>query len=257
MHELLRARLGRGLPRPTLVRIWETSGGNAFFALELALALERRGFASAPTDPLPIPASLDELLRERLDGLSADALEVATVAAALAEPTVGLVGAALGGAADTGLPQALDAGVLEVDEDRLRFSHPLLGSAVSARETHTARRALHARLAEVAPTQEERARHLAIATVRPDREVAAIIEEAVHAARARGAPLAAAELADHAVRLTPARGPGRPAAAAARCRPQLLRRRRTSNGRPHSSTRLARTPRPAGSGPSSSSGCRG
>ena len=61
------------------------------------------------------------------------------------------------------------------------------GSAVSARETHTARRALHARLAEVAPTQEERARHLAIATVRPDREVATIIEEAVHAARARGA----------------------------------------------------------------------
>ena len=207
MHELLRARLGRGLPRPTLVRIWETSGGNAFVALELALALERRGFASAPTDPLPIPASLDELLRERLDGLSADALEVASVAAALAEPTVGLVGAALGGGADTGLPQALDAGVLEVDEDRLRFSHPLLASAVSARETHTARRALHARLAKVAPTREERARHLAIATVRPDREVAAIIEEAMSAARARGAPLAAAELADHAVRLTPREAP--------------------------------------------------
>ena len=203
LHELLRERLSAGLTRPTLVRVWETSAGNPFFALELARALERRGLAAAPSDPLPIPSSLDELLRERLDGLGSDALDVASVTAALSEPTTGLVGDALGDVADRGVPEALDAGILQLEDDRLRFSHPLLGSAVSARQTHVARRALHARLAEVAPTQEERARHLAIATARPDRAVATTIEDAAHAAHGRGAPLSAAELSDHAVRLTP------------------------------------------------------
>ena len=78
LDELLRERLGTGLPRPTLIRLFETSGGNPFFALELALALERRGFATAPNDPLPIPSRLDELLGERLDALDSHALEVAT-----------------------------------------------------------------------------------------------------------------------------------------------------------------------------------
>ena len=203
LHELLRERLGTGLSRPTLVRLFETSAGNPFFALELALALERRGFATAPNDPLPIPSSLDELLRERLGELGSNALEAATVTAALSEPTIGLLRAALGDVADTGLLEALDAHVLEVDDDRLRFSHPLLGSAISARQTQAARRALHARLAEIVTSQEERARHLAVATIHPDDEVAATIEAAARAAHARGAPLAAAELADESVRLTP------------------------------------------------------
>ena len=43
LYELLRTRAGTVLPRPTLLRVWEASGGNPFFALELASALERRG----------------------------------------------------------------------------------------------------------------------------------------------------------------------------------------------------------------------
>ena len=203
LHEALRARLGRSLPRPTLVRIWETSGGNPFFALELARALERRGFATTPGDPLPLPSSLDELLRERLDGLGRAALDVAAASAALTEPTTELLGAAFEETADAGLAEALDARILELDDDRVRFSHPLLASAVSARQTHAARRSLHARLAVIAPTGEERARHLALATLRPDPETAAIVEEAALSADARGAPFAAAELADESLRLTP------------------------------------------------------
>ncbi len=95
-QELLRARLDATFPRPTLVRLWETSGGNPFFALELARGLQRRGGRLIPGDPLPIPSTLEELLRERLDGLAPAALEVARVVAALAEPTTDLVDAALG-----------------------------------------------------------------------------------------------------------------------------------------------------------------
>jgi predicted ATPase len=68
-HELLRARLDVRFSRPTLIRLWETSRGNPFFALELAAALQRRGGALAPGEELPIPSDLDELLHARLTPL--------------------------------------------------------------------------------------------------------------------------------------------------------------------------------------------
>jgi DNA-binding CsgD family transcriptional regulator len=46
-------------------------------------------------------------------------------------------------------------------------------------------------------------RHLALATVHPSREVAAVVEEAAERAHARGAAPAAAELAELAIQLTP------------------------------------------------------
>ena len=204
LHELLRTRVGAVLPRPTLLRIWETSAGNPFFALELASALQRRGGRVDPGEELPIPSNLEELVHERVDRLGAPGLEVARVVAALADPTVRLVEAAAGRRAETGLGDAIEARILEVDGERLRFTHPLLRSAVWSRATPAQRRSLHARLAQVAPSTEERARHLALATVQPSREIAAVVEEAAESVHARGAAAAAAELAELAVRLTPA-----------------------------------------------------
>jgi DNA-binding CsgD family transcriptional regulator len=203
IYELFRVRLGVTFPRPILIRLWETSSGNPFFALELAAALRRLGVAPAPDEPLPIPATLDELLRERLAGLDAGALEAARVVAAAADPTTELVEAALGGSSDSWLAEALDARILELDDHRLRFTHPLLGSAVASRETPSRRRALHSRLAKVVPTAEERARHLALASSEPDDEIASILDAAATSARVRGAPGTAAELAEKALRLTP------------------------------------------------------
>jgi DNA-binding CsgD family transcriptional regulator len=206
-HELLRARLGATFPRPTLIRLWETSRGNPFFALELASALQRKGGTLAPGEELPIPSDLGELLHARINGLGAAALEVARAVAALADPTVTLVEAALGAHFDPGLAEALDARMLELDGQRLRFTHPLLSAAVAARQTPARRRSLHARLADVVPSAEERARHLALATDEPDPEVASILEEAAERAHARGAPAAAADLAEQALRLTPPSSP--------------------------------------------------
>jgi DNA-binding CsgD family transcriptional regulator len=207
MQELLRARLDATFPRPTLIKLWETSGGNAFFALELASALQRRGGTLAAGEELPIPSDLDELLHERLDGLSAAALEVARAVAAVADPTAPLVESAVGRRSDAGLAETLAARILELDGERLRFTHPLLGSAVAAGQTPSRRRSLHARLAEIVPTAEERARHLGLATAEPSREIASILEDAAQSAHARGAPATAAELAEEALRLTPATGP--------------------------------------------------
>jgi tetratricopeptide (TPR) repeat protein len=204
IHELLRIRLDATFARPTLIRIWETSRGNPFFALELAAALQRRGGKLAPGEELPIPSDLDELLRTRLRGLGASALDAARVVAALADPTVELAEAALGSRADPGLAEAIDAGILELDGKRLRLTHPLLAAAVVARQTPARRRALNARLAGVVPSFEERARHLALATAEPDADVASILEDAARAAQDRGAPTTAAELAEQSLRLTPA-----------------------------------------------------
>ena len=207
IHELLRARLDAAFPRPTLLRLWESSRGNPFFALELASALQRRGGTLAPGEELPIPSDLDELLHARLAGLSAPALEVTRLVAALADPTVTLVESAVRRRADADLAETLAARILELDGERLRFTHPLLGSAVAARQTPASRRSLHARLAKTVPTAEERARHLALATAEPDRHVASVLEEAARAAQVRGAPTAGADLAEQALRLTPASGP--------------------------------------------------
>jgi tetratricopeptide (TPR) repeat protein len=203
-HELLRSRLDATFPRPTLLRIWETSRGNPFFALELATALQRRNGTLALGEELPIPSTLDELLHARLDGVSPDALEVTWVVAALADPTATVVEAVCGGARlDAGLAEALEARILELEGDRLRFTHPLLGSAVAARQTPARRRSLHARLADAVPSAEERTRHLALATAGPEPRVASLLEEAARTAHIRGAPAAAADLAEQALRLTP------------------------------------------------------
>jgi DNA-binding CsgD family transcriptional regulator len=203
LHELLRARVEVALSRPTLLRIWETSGGNPFFALELAGAIQRRGGSVDLGEELPLPATLEELVHERVDRLGVAGLLVARIVAALADPTVASVASPAGRRAEAGLRDTLESHILEVDGERLRFTHPLLRSAIWSRATPAQRRSLHARLAEVAPSAEERARHLALAAVGPSREIAAVVEEAARNAQARGAPAAAAELAELALRLTP------------------------------------------------------
>jgi DNA-binding CsgD family transcriptional regulator len=205
-YELFRAR-GLTFPRPTLVQLWETARGNPFFALELAAALQRRGGALAPGEELPVPTDLDELLQARLATVGADARDVARVIAALAEPTVALVETALDGRSEPGLAEALDARIVELDGERIRFTHPLLAAAVTTRATPKSRRALHARLAEIAPSAEEQARHLALATFHADDAAAMTLEDAATAANARGAPAAAADLAEQALRLTPTASP--------------------------------------------------
>ena len=204
IHELLRVRLDATFARPTLLRIWETSRGNPFFALELAAALQRRGGMLAPGEQLPVPSDLGRLLQERLDDLSPAALEVARAVAALADPTMQLVEAAAGRRARAGTAETLTARILELDGERLRFTHPLLGAAVSGGQTPSRLRSLHARLAQLVPTAEEQARHLALATTEPTPEIAATLEEAARAASSRGAPTTAAALAEQALRLTPA-----------------------------------------------------
>ena len=102
------------------------------------------------------------------------------------------------------LAVAVDEGIVRLDGDRIRFAHPLLASLAYDRALPWDRRAAHARLAGLVTDLEERARHLSLAAGdEVHAGLAAQLEEAGRRAATRGAPAAAAELLELAVRHSP------------------------------------------------------
>jgi DNA-binding CsgD family transcriptional regulator len=203
LSRLVREWAGAQLPRSTLVRVHEVSGGNPFYARELSLALARHEGAISPRDPLPVPATLRGLLDDRLGALPESSLRALEVVAGLAEPSTDLVQRVTRRSAERALAPAVSAGIVSLGADHLRIRHPLLAEAILGRLAPPDRRRLHRRLAGVAPTEEERARQLALAASGPEEAVAQAIEDAGDGASRRGAARIAAELFDEAVRLTP------------------------------------------------------
>ena len=69
LFALLQARGGIRLPRPLLLRVHETAGGNPLYALELARALDRLEISPKAGSPLPVPVGLDALVDARVRDL--------------------------------------------------------------------------------------------------------------------------------------------------------------------------------------------
>jgi DNA-binding CsgD family transcriptional regulator len=203
VHSLLQARLGIVLPRPTLRALHETSGGNPFFALELARAFAERPAERVPGEAPRVPRTLQGLVGARVAALPDETRTVLLAAAALADPTLELIEAATGLDAARALEPAVTAEVVVVAASRVQFAHPLLAAAAYAAAGPAARRDVHAHLASRVRDAEQRARHLALAAQGPHAEVAETLDEAARLARARGAPSAAAEFLEEARALTP------------------------------------------------------
>jgi DNA-binding CsgD family transcriptional regulator len=195
VHAIFAAQLGCTLPRPLLVRVVAASGGNPFYAIEIARELVRLGEPTA-AEGLPIPANLQALVRSRLARLPAETREVLLTAACVGVPRAEFLGGALG--------PAEEAEIVRVGRDgRVEFGHPLFAAAIRESASTARRRAVHRRLAGIVGSLEERARHLALASDGPDAAVAGELDLAAARARARGAPEEAAELAEFAIRLAP------------------------------------------------------
>lgn len=197
LHRFLRDRLGAPFPRQTLLRIHERSGGNPFFALEIARALPAD---VEPLRPLPVPEALEDLVRARLEALPARTRKALAVAAAVGTASASLLEQA--GVSEDSLESAVTARIIERDGPLVRFTHPLLSSVLYGDLGHERRR-IHARIAEIVDDPIVRARHLALGTDAPDADVARVLDEAAALAQERGAGPVTSELAEQALRLTP------------------------------------------------------
>jgi DNA-binding CsgD family transcriptional regulator len=213
---MIRERVGLSLSVPEARRLADVSGGNPFFALEIAHAAAR-GDEGVTGQSLPIPKNLrEDLVMLHLGSLPAGSLDLLLVAAAAGRPTLDLLSAAADAERmPTRLQRAIDAGLVRVAGSDVRFTHPLYRSVLYASASRVRRHAVHRRLAELTTDLEERARHLALSAEGSDESTAATLDAAATLARDRGAPDAAAELLEHAIRLTP------PTAAAERRRRHL------------------------------------
>ncbi len=183
-----------------MARIAEHSAGNPFYALGLGRAL-----LSDPSGATAgLPGTLAELVTARIRTLPPEVLAPLLAVACVGAPATATVARAI----DTDVEQTVallehaeDQGIVTFDGYRVRFSHPLLAQGVYTGAAPSVRRAMHRRLAAILDEPELKARHLALATAVADPETLTMLDEAARSARDRGAPAAAAELLDIAIRL--------------------------------------------------------
>jgi DNA-binding CsgD family transcriptional regulator len=195
---LLLERLGLTVRRQLLRRIVEATRGNPLFALELGRTLAEQG-PPATGEEMPVPDVVEDLLGTRVARLPHPVRRLLLAVALSGDLRPSQLAAIADPAA---VDDAVEAGLLVVDNDHVRPSHPLLAAAAKQRSTAGERRELHVELARVVADEELRAFHLALATELPDEELAATVASAAAAAAARGAAQEAVVLAEHALRLT-------------------------------------------------------
>jgi DNA-binding CsgD family transcriptional regulator len=203
MVEVVRMKSRTALPRGVLSRIVRQAGGNPFYALELTRHMER---AVVRLDELPAESpDLHSLVGERIAVLPTSTRRALLIASALSVPKVTLIAMALG-RVDGRVPalvRAEEASVIAIEADIVRFTHPLLASAVYAGTPLRERRRCHRALARVVDDPEEQAEHEARGADRPAEEIAHRLDRAARRADARGAPETAADLSARAAALTP------------------------------------------------------
>ena len=102
------------------------------------------------------------------------------------------------------LTPAEQLGLVTVDRTGLRFSHPLVRSAIYHSAPFARRAAAHRQLADALHDQpDRRAWHLAAAALHPDEQVASLLEATAAQAQHRGGAAAAALALERAAELSP------------------------------------------------------
>jgi DNA-binding CsgD family transcriptional regulator len=190
-------------------RVIAETRGNPLALLELPRGLTASqlagGFGLEATHALS--GRIEQSYVQRLDSVSSDARRLLLVAAAepVGDPLLLWDAAERLGIARTAVDDP-EAQELLVIDDRVRFRHPLVRSAVYGSAAAHDRRAAHFALAEATDRDvdpDRRAWHLAAASAGPDEEVALELEHSAGRAQARGGLAAAAAFRERAVALTP------------------------------------------------------
>ena len=199
-----------GLPRGVGDRLYDTTAGNPLGMIELAQAWQADPGAEASGPVLPAGSRIERAMGVRIAALPLRTRQALVIAAAHAsgETSVVLRAMRAAGLDLADLAPAEEVKVLRVDHRRIEFRHPLLRSVLYQAASADDRCAAHAALAEAladvpgdAPA-DVRAWHLAAATLTPDDEVAALLEQAALRARRRAGYVAAARGFERAARLS-------------------------------------------------------
>jgi DNA-binding CsgD family transcriptional regulator len=205
LHHLLNERLGLSLRRPLAQRVYSLSGGNPFYALELARELIRKPGLPQETG-VGLPASLKGVVDARIAALPTSCVAALRVAALAEAPTLALVDDVVEGGASA-LDAAFADEVVMLEGRRVRFVHPLYAEGVVAAIAPSELRALHARLADAVDGGPARARHRARAATGPDEPTALLLETAALDELANGSAALSAALAGDALGLSEGRPP--------------------------------------------------
>jgi DNA-binding CsgD family transcriptional regulator len=206
--ELLAAQTGRPVGGEVMERLVAETGGNPLALIGVArhLSPDQLAFGAPLPEPLPIGHRLEESFTRRMRELSADTRALLLLAAA---DQPGPPGRLWRAAAALEIPEsaavaAEEAGIA-IFWPEVRFSHPLVRSAVYAAATSLQRRQAHQALAAASDAETDidtRAWHLAAAAAGPDEEAATEQEAAAERAMNRGGYEAAATLLERAALLT-------------------------------------------------------
>ena len=190
-------------------RIVAEARGNPLALRELPRGLPAARLAGGfgLPDALTLSDRIEKSFLRQLDGLPRDTELLMLTAGAdpAGDPALLRRAAKRLGIAPATLEPGAWGDLLEVDE-RVRFRHPLVRSAVYRAASDEVRRRVHGALAEeidAALEPDRRAWHRAQATVGPDEAVAAELERSAVRAQARGGVAAAAAFLQRAVALTP------------------------------------------------------
>jgi DNA-binding CsgD family transcriptional regulator len=190
-------------------QIMAETRGNPLALLELPHGLSAADLAGGFGLPgaVSLEGRLEQSFRLRLHALPEDTQRLLLVAAAepLGDPALLARAATVLGITEPAAELAVGAGLLEID-DRVRFRHPLVRSAVYGASSPRERREAHRALGEATDAQvdpDRRAWHLAKAAAGPDDNVAAELEHAAGRAQARGGAAAAAAFLERAAALSP------------------------------------------------------
>ena len=186
------------------------AGGNPLALMELPRQLhpdELKGIVPLP-ERLPLGQRLERLFADRIGSLSAEAAQVLLLTALSGGPAAWQAGSRLRTLAGDRAEEVLDrieaSGLAQLDSSgRVVFRHPLVRSAVVATASGRERRAAHRALAaELAADDPRRLTHEASATLLPDEELAARLQEAGVRIARRGGDAEGALLLDRAAALS-------------------------------------------------------
>jgi DNA-binding CsgD family transcriptional regulator len=207
---VLESAVGSPVPEAVVDVVHAATNGNPLALLELpgVLTSDQLAGRARLEEPLPVGAAVERAFAVHVE-LLPEATRQALLVLALS--TVDQVEGVARALASIGLePDVLEpaenARLLEIDDGRVRFRHPLVRSVLTHAASPSDRRAAHRALADAltqAGEADRRAWHLAGAVLGPDAEAAAALAEAGYRARERSGFGPAAAALERAALLTP------------------------------------------------------